>query len=393
MARDWRRVALAAIAAAALAGALVRVQQQLQAPSQAARRRAGQPTRQSKSSRPRRRSRIRPKRSAPSKLPPSCCRAARPSRRRKRSPALWRAAICRLQSWPRRLYLRGIAYRQQSKPALAISDLTSALWLKGGLGETDRADALKQRSAAYADAGLTETGEADAARRTAAKERASAPGKGWTAVANEPSTRHRVSQPSTVAATGSRTCSAHPVRAGRRRRTPPPSTAPSLPQQTASIRETRRRSHHQPRRRASPRHGPAARRSSRAAAARNARRRDGDPAPAAGKPEGKFRVQLAIVRTKAEAHALAAQGQARARGCCSLPGKPEIDQTVLGNMGSFYRVRVGPFATAAGNAGRLRQDQGQRLRLHGGDAVAHQRATASPTVPEVRLRCYACASV
>jgi tetratricopeptide (TPR) repeat protein len=31
------------------------------------------------------------------------------------------------------LLYRGIAYRQQKKPAQAIADLTSALWLKGGL--------------------------------------------------------------------------------------------------------------------------------------------------------------------------------------------------------------------------------------------------------------------
>ena len=43
------------------------------------------------------------------------------------------------------LLYRGIAYRQQKKPAQAIADLTSALWLKGGLGEADRGDALKQR--------------------------------------------------------------------------------------------------------------------------------------------------------------------------------------------------------------------------------------------------------
>src|SRR4029079_1419513 len=46
------------------------------------------------------------------------------------------------------LLYRGIAYRQQKKPALAIADLTSALWLKGGLGEADRNDALKQRTSA-----------------------------------------------------------------------------------------------------------------------------------------------------------------------------------------------------------------------------------------------------
>src|SRR6478672_4455836 len=52
------------------------------------------------------------------------------------------------------LLYRGIAYRQQKKPALAIADLTSALWLKGGLGEADRNDALKQRTSAYQEAGL-----------------------------------------------------------------------------------------------------------------------------------------------------------------------------------------------------------------------------------------------
>ena len=75
------------------------------------------------------------------------------------------------------LYLRGVAYRQQGKPAQAISDLTSALWLKGGLADSDRADAIKQRTAAYGDAGLTETGEAVAAAPAAKERQAST--KGW----------------------------------------------------------------------------------------------------------------------------------------------------------------------------------------------------------------------
>jgi tetratricopeptide (TPR) repeat protein len=53
----------------------------------------------------------------------------------------------------RALYNRGLAYRKQGKPAQAISDLTSALWLKGGLNEAERADALASRVAAYRDAG------------------------------------------------------------------------------------------------------------------------------------------------------------------------------------------------------------------------------------------------
>ena len=51
-------------------------------------------------------------------------------------------------------YQRGLAYRKLAKPALAISDLTQALWLKNGLNETERADALQNRIAAYRDAGL-----------------------------------------------------------------------------------------------------------------------------------------------------------------------------------------------------------------------------------------------
>ena len=52
------------------------------------------------------------------------------------------------------LHQRGAAYRATAKPALALSDLTSALWLKGGLTDADRADAIQQRTAAYREAGL-----------------------------------------------------------------------------------------------------------------------------------------------------------------------------------------------------------------------------------------------
>ena len=69
----------------------------------------------------------------------------------------------------RALYLRGRAYRQQAKPALAIADLTSALWLKAGLSDVDRADATQQRAAAYNEAGLTDQGEAIAAGRTGSR--------------------------------------------------------------------------------------------------------------------------------------------------------------------------------------------------------------------------------
>ncbi len=54
----------------------------------------------------------------------------------------------------RALYIRGLAYKKQSKPGLAISDLTSALWLKNGLNDADRQGATAERADAYRAAGL-----------------------------------------------------------------------------------------------------------------------------------------------------------------------------------------------------------------------------------------------
>ncbi len=57
----------------------------------------------------------------------------------------------------RALYLRGAAARRLGKPAQAISDLTTAVWLKGGLSETDKAKATEERQLAYREAGLGDT--------------------------------------------------------------------------------------------------------------------------------------------------------------------------------------------------------------------------------------------
>lgn len=58
------------------------------------------------------------------------------------------------QQMAKALYYRGLAYRKQGKNPLAISDLTSAIWLKSGLSDTERAVAIDQRQAAYREAGL-----------------------------------------------------------------------------------------------------------------------------------------------------------------------------------------------------------------------------------------------
>lgn len=58
------------------------------------------------------------------------------------------------QQMAKALYYRGAAYRKTGKSAQAISDLTSAVWLKNGLTDADRAAAMEQRQAAYQEAGL-----------------------------------------------------------------------------------------------------------------------------------------------------------------------------------------------------------------------------------------------
>jgi len=53
-----------------------------------------------------------------------------------------------------------------------------------------------------------------------------------------------------------------------------------------------------------------------------------------------------MVRTQGEAQDIAAKVK-REHAAALAAREPEIDEAVIGNMGSFYRVRVGPFATQA----------------------------------------------
>jgi cell division septation protein DedD len=60
---------------------------------------------------------------------------------------------------------------------------------------------------------------------------------------------------------------------------------------------------------------------------------------------GSFQVQVAAVRSAQEAADVAARVQQRfAR---DLGGRaPVVDQTVIGSMGTIYRVQIGPFASS-----------------------------------------------
>jgi hypothetical protein len=230
-------------------------------------------------------------------------------------------------------YVRGLAYRQQGKSAQAISDLTSALWLKGGLGGDERADALKQRSAAYRDAGLAESGEAVAGASTAKSkswwggetgstgQSGQAKSGWWNNLFDWPGSSGSANKPPEAKA-----ALAKPDPA-------PGAKGPKISSGWSSSTEVLAQSDA----RAGPREAPPP--SSKAPPAAPPR---ADPPPAAA--QGRYRVQLAAVRTQAEAQALAAKAK-REHASALAAREPEIDQAVLGNMGAFYLVRVGPFAT------------------------------------------------
>jgi cell division septation protein DedD len=61
---------------------------------------------------------------------------------------------------------------------------------------------------------------------------------------------------------------------------------------------------------------------------------------------GTYHLQVGVLRSRAEAEQLAANLKAK-HGAALASVAPAIDEVVYGNMGTFYRVQVGPYASAA----------------------------------------------
>jgi hypothetical protein len=245
------------------------------------------------------------------------------------------------------LLYRGIAYRQQRLPAQAIADLTSALWLKGGLAESDRADALRQRASAYQEAGLTEGGGSIAPAvpgAARAPTRTASAAQDWSTATTNAGASGNLASPArsepTAPAQSGGGWSLTNAFAGLFGGSSSGSTAappPSAPATTASIEPARPQAAE-----------PSAPRQRTSAWSRNTEVHGGPAAASSppAKPEGRFRIQVGMVRTQDEAQALAAKVR-REHTAVLAAREPEVDQAVVGNMGSFYRVRVGPFATQA----------------------------------------------
>jgi ribosomal protein S7 len=280
------------------------------------------------------------------------------------------------------LLYRGIAYRQQKKPAQAISDFTSALWLKAGLSEADRAEGLRQRAAAYAEAGLGQAGEAApaAAKETRSKERTASPAPwsdGTTTSAPPAHTAALNHEPSAPAAasggwdlfanlfgggTAASPVAVQPAPAAPRPEAaapaaprPDPATAAPRPDTAAILNAENSTAE-----RSAPAKRTQANGWSRQTQVESARAARVETAAISTKEEpqlratvvpepptrsGNLRIQIAAVRTQAEAQALAAKVMREHAGTLAKR-EPQIDQTIMGNMGSFYRVLIGPFASA-----------------------------------------------
>lgn len=227
----------------------------------------------------------------------------------------------------RAMVIRGSAWRKQGKPAQAIADLTSALWLKGGLSEADRTAALAMRTEAYREAGLADSSPAPESK---------AAGKRTETAVVSSNRQVEETKPAPSA-----------------ERTPAPAAQKSSGgffsnlfggASSGSAAETAER---EKRKAQAPR--PAIGSSWSSAT-------DVTPAPsktAAGSVTtastaaagGHYRVQVATVRSRSEAQALASKVKAQHAAILGSR-QPEVDETVIGNMGTFYRVRIGPYANA-----------------------------------------------
>ncbi|MEQ1695699.1 MAG: SPOR domain-containing protein [Hyphomicrobiaceae bacterium] len=227
------------------------------------------------------------------------------------------------------LYYRGGASQQTGKSGQAISDLTSALWFKTGLDTAERAEATKFRSAAYRDAGLPET----AVGGQSAPPETGALSSGLTT--SKPAPSSGLGNVFGNLFGGSNSQSASPPA--------PAVTAPPPPAPVAVAATGESEVLPWANRPAQPATQDAAPAEPPAAPAKAAKAPPVKPAKAA-KP-GDFRVQVAAVKTRDEASAIVSKLQTLGGAIATTPSA--VDETTFGSMGKFFRVRLGPYASAA----------------------------------------------
>jgi len=230
------------------------------------------------------------------------------------------------------LYFRGQAYQKAGRPAEAIADLNSALWLNSGLNDGERQKAESLKVAAYRSAGLASGSQGSPASA----------GGAASVAASQPATARGSGSTSSGAGLGSGLGSlfgglfgGNSSSSNSASTSAPATSAPASPRAATSgwnsevVRQT-----------GSLRNGADAGSSRTAAVTAPA------PTRPASAPKGRYVLQVTAVRSRGEAEAVVAELRSR-YGAQMGSGRPSIDETVLGNMGTFYRVKVGPYAGKA----------------------------------------------
>ena len=244
----------------------------------------------------------------------------------------------------RALALRGHAYKKQGKSAQAISDLQSALYLKGGLSEAERGAALQVRAEAYREAGLGDPpatsgskGAAPAAAKAASASVAPGALPQSSPIATAAVAPPRPEPPAAQQSSGGvGNFFTNLFGGSSAKQAPSPVRAPAEPAVSSWSDSTAK---------SSGKSAAAPATKAAVAAATPVAPPAVAPSPA-GKADGKFRLLLEAVRSRAEAQALGDKVRKQHK---ALVGEREFDITeaAFGNMGTFYRVRIGPYAEAA----------------------------------------------
>jgi hypothetical protein len=274
------------------------------------------------------------------------------------------------------LYYRGLAYQRQGNSPRAISDLGAAIWL--GLGSSDRVSAMVNRGLAYRAAGLSSEAEAE----IAAARKAGGSGAVDQLLAQSGTSSRETAAISAfttqVQAEASRPAPAPPPQAARETPAAPPpqATASASPgswstttaaegQSSGGNRLTRwwgswRGSSSEPEAAPQAAPPPAApppqataswttrtevAQSDAAPATPSSGERYAAAEPSAAAPAGNFRLQLSPTRSEAEAMALWKQVASQNQQIAAM--RPAVEKTDMGNLGTFYRLQIGPFPDKA----------------------------------------------
>jgi len=299
------------------------------------------------------------------------------------------------------LYTRGLAYKKQKQPGLAISDLTSALWLKNGLSAGDRNTAMAERAEAYKMAGIQDSGKGPervvGATASTSTTPAAAPAPGSVAGPNSGSAGLSASAIAQAAANSNTatdgaagsvsrqdpsSSSAQDAARARAAYTPvnalsgsadtgsaaQPAPAPAQassqsgsfgsgvtgffsnifgggsaasPAQAQPSASVTTASTEPPHAETSSWSNATVVNEGRGPSKKKAQAAAAKP-PRATK--GKYKVHIAALRSRAEAEALAQQLVAQ-HGADLDNHVPTVDEAVIGSMGTFYRVRIGGYAS------------------------------------------------